>query len=938
MDEQQLQGYIDSARRGNLTGKSAARYFELSGLTGSDFETAMSAMPADVDPNAFIEEPETRERDPYAGFTPMEEGESRDIFNSDLNIIQPDLFNKTEEEAVNFLRNKYNRYGFQFEESVPGLDFINVTAPNGESERIAFGLPGMPRSAQERLVSFMNTNMIEDTKKINELAKANYLDTTIFDDQEAIQAEAKGVEDEAQKIQEGLKAYRSLQIQLSMAESKGNQEDVDRLTSELRDMKQDLQNQQGALTDRSDAFQENVGRYYANNQEQGSDFGAFTSFLLGRGVENVVEGITELAILGSEFASNPAMHTSAKVRELAFKKAKEESDFTDWGSWVQQLAGVSDEKMDEFSQRNLFTQVVSGVGESLASFASPSKYFNILALTGQTLKQWEKMTSGPEWDDVSENKKAAFAVPFIFTQVALERFGFKNIKGINNLSARILSRVFGKSVGRLTPKTLAELVEQDIKSALGRAGVVSGNAFLAEAETGALQEISSEALKQLYNKFGDTEFDVTESFKEFASQVATSALHEGLGGFMLGSRAAFKASRRSFSDEDMMALNLLRDDAVMQLREINRRKKSVLGGVTQSELKAEAENDRALNQIVKQIPADASISTQKQLFRKLQREAGLKDEISKNGARMSTREAAELNKVQSEIEDIGKNYEKLTPEQKEAEMREIVQPITPTGGVTVETATGEKITIEPEDVTQEEDTENYKAEAVQLDLFDELVATDLDLGDEETAQQQITEEADVSDFAEVKISEATAESMGEAGFSTEFQSLVSKVRSSVGENISRSGDDKLINHKTNASIMEVVRRVDPEEASKLQFGDFVFGFVIRPADGPQEIHLLDTNSAEFTDQVKEAARKLGVSYKVASAVDLVTEEVVTHYMLQDFFGPDGTKREEFYGELTKLAESNPALKDLSSKQKLSILTHLKRNNKKRLLLLSSRIM
>ena len=87
MDEQQLQGYIDSAKRGNLTGKSAARYFELSGLTGSDFENAMSAMPADVDPNAFIEEPEIRERDPYAGFTPMEEGESRDIFNSDLNII-----------------------------------------------------------------------------------------------------------------------------------------------------------------------------------------------------------------------------------------------------------------------------------------------------------------------------------------------------------------------------------------------------------------------------------------------------------------------------------------------------------------------------------------------------------------------------------------------------------------------------------------------------------------------------------------------------------------------------------------------------------------------------------------------------------------------------------------------------------------------------------
>ena len=908
MDEKQLQGYIDWAKRGNLSGKSAARYFELSGLIGSDFDAAMSAFPAQEDPNVYTEQPK-KDPDPYAGFEPIDQ-EGLNMFGSDLDFIAPDLFNKTEEEAVNLLRNKYNRYGFQFEESVPGLDFIKVTAPNGKSERIAFGLPGVPRVATQNMLDFMNQNMIQDTKKLNDLAKANYLSTTVFDNVGAIQSEAKSIEEQSKELQSRLNEYNDLLDVYDVAVAGGDQQEIDRFSSEIRDLKQDIQNQQGALTDRSDAFQGNVGRYYANRESQGSDFGAVASLFLGSGVENVVEGMVEFGILGARAQVNPAIYTSSKVRDLELKEAREKSDFTDWGSWVQQLAGVSEEKVDEFSRRNLATQVVSGVAESLPSFISPSKIFNVFALTGQTLKQWEEMTSGPEWDDVSETKKAAFAVPFIFAQVALERYGFTNIKAVNNLSGKILSRVFGKSVGKLTPKTLAELVEQDIKSALGRAGVVSGNAFLAEAETGALQEISAEGLKQLYNKFGDTEFDVTESFGEFVSQVATSALHEGLGGLMLGSRAAFKASRRSFSDEDMMALNLLRDDAVMQFREANRKKKSVLGDMTQPELRAEAENDRVLSEIVRQIPADASISTQKQLFRKLQREAGLKDEISKNGARMSFREAEELKKVQSEIDDIGKNYEKLTPEQKQAEMREIVQPITPTGGVTVETATGEKITIEPEDVTQEEDTENYKAEAVQLDLFDEFVATDMDLGDEETAQQRVMEGDEVSDFAEVKISEATTESMGEAGFSTEFQSLVSKVRDSVGENISRSGDDKLVNHKTNASIMEVVRRVDPEEASKLQFGDFVFGFVIRTSEGPQEIHLLDTNSAEFTDQVKEAARKLGVSYKVASAVDLVTEEVVTHYMLQDFFGPDGTKREEFYGELTKLAESNPALKRL----------------------------
>jgi len=720
------------------------------------------------------------------------------------------------------------------------------------------------------------------------------------------------VEDEAQKIQEGLKAYRSLQIQLSMAESKGNQQDVDRLTSELRDMKQDLQNQQGALTDRSDAFQEGVGRYYANRQEQGTDVGAVASFFLGRGAEVIAEGMTEMAIIGARAQVNPAIYSSSKVRDLELKEAREKSDFTDWGTYVQQLAGVSDEKMDEFSQRNLFTQVVSGVAESLPSFISPSKFFNTLALTGQTLKQWEKMTSGPEWDDVSETKKAAFAVPFIFTQVALERYGFGNIKAVNNLSGKILSRVFGKSVGKLTPKTLAELVEQDIKSALGRAGVVSGNAFLAEAETGALQEISAEGLKQLYNKFGDTEFDVTESLNEFFSQVATSALHEGLGGLMLGSRAAFRASRNNFSDEDMMRLNLMRDQAVMDLRESERTKKKVLGNMTQREAEIEAQNDSKLNEIVKQIPSDASISTQKQLFRKLQREAGLKDEISKKGARMSFDETQQLKEVQKEIDDIGENYEKLTPEQKAEELREITQPINPTGGVTVETADGKRVKIKADEVSDSERAQNDQMEeapesqdAVQLSLFDEASGT--------VEQQQPTEEVDPSDFAEVKVADISPESMEKAGFSTEYQSLVNKVRQSVGEGLARGADDKIVNHRTSASILQAVKGVSPKASRELRFGQFVMGFVNTPeGGGPQEIHLLDTNSTDFTEQVKEAAKTLGRSYKIASAVELVSEELVTHYMLQDMFGTNGTKREDFYNELNGLAASNPRLARLIS--------------------------
>ena len=927
MDEQELQGYIDSARRGNLTGKSAARYFELSGLTGSNFEAAMSAMPADVNPNAFIEEPETREKDPYAGFNPMGLEEIQTGFDTDLNLINSAVVQQTEEESVTFLNSKYGRYGFKFDEAVPGLDFIKVSAPNGKVERFRFGQyeqspyeQEVEREYQTRtedLVSFMNKNMIEDPKKVNDLAKANYLDTTVFDNQDAIQGEAKEIEGDAQKIQEQFKNYRSLQIQLSMAESKGNQQDVDRLSGELRDMKQDLQNQQGALNDRSLAFEGSVGRYFSIKENQGTLITNALYPFLGPGVEKVVEGISEIGILAYKIGMSPASIKSLSDQNLGKLRAEAEemSDWSDYSDTVRGGLGLTEESVRDFTETNLWTEVWSGATESLPSFISPSRYFNVLALAGSTLKTTEEMMSGEEWEDVSEESKLKFTAPMVLTQVVLERLGFSRIKSVNSFVLDLVAKALGRSAktaGKVGAKAFAEFVEQDVKSAVARAGLVSGNAFIAEAETGFLQEVSSEGLKNFYNKYGEKTdiFKVAETLGEFGNQVLTAALHEGLGGLLLGAPVSFRAASNNFSDEDMTRIMAYRNDLLLEFKDQRNRQKVLSGEITAKQYADLKKRDQQLGEIAKQIPSDANLSTQKQLFRKLQRSAALKSEISNKGSLMSSRESQELKNLQSEINDIGNNYDKLTPEQKGQELREVTQPINPTGGVSVQAADGSTVEITPEELSEVEVQRNEKMEeapeseeGVQFSLFDET--------SDQPVDQQPTVEADPSDFAEIKVSEATPESMEAAGFSTEFQSLISKVKDSVGDAISRNKGDKFVNHKTSASILGAVRNIDSKEAAMLQFGDFVFGFVHAPKDGgPQQIHLLDTNTSEFTEQVRDAAKKLGVSYKIASAVDLVTEEVVTHYMLQDFFGVNGTKRQEFYNELEKLSESNPALKKL----------------------------
>ena len=940
MDEKDLQNYIEWAKRGNLSNKAAARYFQLSGLTGDDFNAAMSQMPVDVDPNVYIKEEEEKQPDPYAGFQPMEQEQIKGMFDNDLNLINGSVVQQSEEEAVNFLRNKYNRYGFQFDESIPGADFIKVTAPNGETSRFKFGeyaespyeqeVQREYQTRTEDLVSFMNKNMIEDADSINDLAKANFLSTTVFDDYESIENESLAIENESKKVQEGLRQYDEFLNAYEVALSQNDKESADKIASDLRDIKKDLENQQASISRRADAYTSNVGRYFSLKEDQGSTIGMMLYPFMGPGIESVIEGLSQIGLaigkVASDIPEKGVYALSDQSFARAYDKAAKEADWTDWADMVRSGYGLSEERVGEFQRRNILTQVYSGAMQSLPSFVSPSRYFNTIALVGQTMRHADDMMSGEEWDDVSPESKAKFILPYVSSQVVLERLGFRQMKAFSGFTNRLVSRAIGKAGANISSKTLYEIIEQDVKSSLGRAGLAAGASFFAEAETGLLQEISSEALKQAYNRWGEktNNFKVAESTNEFVKQVLTAALHEGLGGFMLGAPGIYRAGKTSFSDEDMLKLNVMRDEQILDILDAKDRMDVVSGKMTSKEYANKKKKNKELHDIVRQIPEDANTSTQKQLFRLLQRESDLKNRVDSKGERMSARERTELLDVQNKIKKIGADYQQMSPEEKQQEIKEITQPITPTGGTVVETADGQKVEIQPEEVTPEEDAANQameeapqSEEGAQLSLFDETEAVVEPQAEESITEQPVQErqqtKSPASDYAEIKIGEISQESLSEAGFSPEYQSIINKVNQSVGGIVPRIEGQTIRNHRTQASLeanlLEAGRRIG-KDLMPLQFGEFVFGAVEIVNGEASTIHLLDTNSTEFTESVKEAARSLGRSYTVPSATDLVSEELITHYMLYDMFGPNGTKREEFYNKLEELSKSNPALAGL----------------------------
>ena len=945
MDEKDLQNYIEWAKRGNLSNKAAARYFQLSGLTGDDFNAAMSQMPVDVDPNVYIKE-EEKQPDPYAGFQPMEQEQIKGMFDNDLNLINSEVVTKSEEEAVGFLRNKYNRYGFKFEESVPGFDFIKITAPNGESEKFQFALgmseedqqyfPGyekrLSRNASD-LVSWMNKNMVEDAQTANYLAKSNYIETPKYLDRESIDKDSEVLSDRAKSLQSEISFYDDLTRAYEVAVLNGEQEEADKIASEARDLKKDLENKRASIEEDFDTFNASFGSWYNLKANQGTWVGAAMN-MLGSTLDGVVEGTVNQILDLPVAAAKGLTDEQRRARKI---------DYTAFEDIMKTFSGTTDEYVEDVRFKVGITPGLTGEAargilgliDSAPAFLAPSKFLRMLSMSALVLNEVDKEMSGPEFKDVSENQKWLVKAPLAVVTAVLEEKGFRNAKTVNALAPKLLFRALSKTpkVGtKWTPKTLAEFVEQDVSNSLARGALVLGGAFASEAETGALQEIAATEIKRIWNLSREkTDFDVPGSMGEYLKRVSSAAFQEGVGGFVLGSRSAYKASKSDyfFSDKELTDLMLLSNEEVISFRKKARELQVPLGKMTAEKAQADNETDRKIHEIAKQIPSDASVSTQKQLFRKLQREAGLKESVARKGVRMGKREQKDLDDIRKDIDEIGDTYERLTPEQKEQELREIIQPITPTGGTVVETAGGQKIEIQPEEVTPEEDAANQameeapqSEEGVQLSLFDETEGMAEPQAEEPSTEQPAQEpqqrKEDVADFAEIEVEGMTPGGLAEAGFSPEFQAIIGRVIKAVGKLPGGKGQT-IRNHRTKASIdaySNEAERLALESQGRgnefvpIKFGEFVYGFVNIVNGQPTEVHLLDTNSAEFVESVKEAAREQNLSYAIPSATDLVSEELITHYMLYDMFGANGTKREEFYNKLEELSKNNPALKAL----------------------------
>lgn len=233
--------------------------------------------------------------------------------------------------------------------------------------------------------------------------------------------------------------------------------------------------------------------------------------------------------------------------------------------------------------------------QSLKNFATDGyRQTSLLAMASlHADKLNQRMEKNPEFEWVTEDEKKAVVLPLATASAILETLGFRLLlKGTSG--TKILTQVTTAALSRLpkgaTPamfrRAVVNVMDNQFTRKIGNTGVAkfinrATPGMLAEAETGALQEMSDIGGTEYFNSIkGKDLFKNPEMWSnEYWTQVGKAAGAEAVGGFVLGAPSSVSAAFTSKEtltqvDEEMVKLfdkifvnkNNSQDDAATAIR------------------------------------------------------------------------------------------------------------------------------------------------------------------------------------------------------------------------------------------------------------------------------------------------------------------------------------------------------------------------------------
>jgi hypothetical protein len=692
-----------------------------------------------------------------------------------LEGITPERVGMEEEYVVPSLNYQFGPLGFKFEEAGALGDYMKATSPTGETIEISLdAFTGAKEGAEaDRLRRFIQSGSMKikpiDLAKIE---KQYQDENRKFVTDEEVKAETKIFSQDADALNQELKdlaklsqeltnEYNSIQSITDPTVKDSAMKMYEVKSAAYNSRVSNAQSRQESIAQRGATLDKAIGKYTEMKSEQGTPYDLVIDALV-RGGTNIVSGIADLAleaaysvqpidwIRGSDWIkesyiemaqkdniAGPEKGPDGKITREGYEKwwmglsddyksdiqsrlkdqiKKEEKPVViDAIKNAGEMFTSTTREYEQSSKQNWLSGVLLGAIESIPSFVGGGSVVKTAKLIGQSHDyMMNQMNSDPDFNDVSESEKMAVSVPLSIVVAQLERLGFRNVVGNKGLLNRLALSAIGKAGATTTAKTFGELVKNEVESGIARGALTIVGGVLAEAETGAAQQIAELGAKNIYNAIKEKKmFDLPLTVGEYAADILEAAAAEGIGGMVLGMPSAIAAANRGrgylgVSDDVFKMFELgAQDDNIRSAYVAKLKEKVNSGEITLADAKEQLNEYRNAISLLNSVPEGLTTEDKKKAMNLLRERRGLEQQVEGKDAALVKPQQNRINAINEELTKIS---EDAVQKQAAGEV-----PVQPTTRVSEQVAEGEP-QAEPQGVTAEGVQETITAPLTQEEV------------------------------------------------------------------------------------------------------------------------------------------------------------------------------------------------------------------------------
>jgi len=678
--------------------------------------------------------------------------------NEQLTQINKDLIGKGEEFVVPEMQYRFGNLGFKFEEAEGGRDYMNVTASNGKTTQISLDnfLESTSASEAFRLQKFIQDNT--PVKGLFAFEKTLRDQDKVFNNQKEIDESLASINSEQANIM--ARKYEFVKIQSSLEAEKANLESVpekqrntpqyiakvndfiskaDKFSSDLQAFEKDIE----SLKNKEQQLNESIGKYTEMKSQQGTWYGSALNAFANKSYYDMAKGLTGVTIdfIGEVISATglPIMSQENYEKNFIEQAKKEGVNITEGEDFISITSRLSPETLANIENRVKDVGKKSVKGEVIGDLDKTSKmimessgvspeYYqsveetfvggallgaltSIPAMAGGPLTRTvlmgsqvlsgldAEMSNDPAFADISENEKYLVKGPIAVAVATLESIGLSNLINQKGFLNGLVLKALGKVGKGASYKTFGEAVKNEIDSAVARGALTLGAGFLAEAETGALQEVADITIKEIYNMAKEKEmFDTPDSVVQFIERVGKASIQEGIGAGVISIPASVSAaySGKGFlemDDNQFMLFEKIANDSNIKKGFIATLKSRINSGeITAAEGKDILNNYTNSVGILNSLPNNLDIQGKKQAMNLLKERRELELQISGKDQALTV---PQRNRITQINEQLTKLSEDAVQKQAAGQV-----PVQPEARVGQEVAQGEP-QVEPQVVTQE---------------------------------------------------------------------------------------------------------------------------------------------------------------------------------------------------------------------------------------------